>query len=62
MFLSRYKDRIIDKQDALVGRDNPLNKVLTNEINGRSLCLIPDGYKSIILGMGCFLLGLYFFW
>ena len=54
MFLSRYKDRIIDKQDALVGRDNPLNKVLTNEINGRNLCLIPDGYKSIILGMGCF--------
>ena len=54
MFFSRYKDRIIDKHDALVGRDNPLNKVLTNEINGRNLCLIPDGYKSIILGMGCF--------
>jgi peptide-methionine (S)-S-oxide reductase len=54
MFLSRYKDRIIDKHDALVGRDYPLNKVLTNEINGRNLCLIPDGYKSIILGMGCF--------
>ena len=54
MFLSRYKDIIIDKHDALVGRDNPLNKVLTNEINGRNLCLIPDGYKSIILGMGCF--------
>ncbi|MDC1111886.1 peptide-methionine (S)-S-oxide reductase MsrA [Alphaproteobacteria bacterium] len=45
---------MIDKHDALVGRDNPLNKVLTNEINGRNLCLIPDGYKSIILGMGCF--------
>ena len=54
MFLSGYKDRIIDKHDALVGRDNPLNKVLTNEINGRNLCLIPDGYKSIILGLGCF--------
>lgn len=54
MFLFRYKDRIIDKHDALVGRDNPLNKVLTNEINGRNLFLIPDGYKSIILGMGCF--------
>ena len=54
MFLSRYKDRIIDKHDALVGRDNPLNKVLTNEINGRDLNLIPEGYKSIILGMGCF--------
>lgn len=54
MFLSRYKDRIIDKHDALIGRDNPLNNVLTNEINGRNLCLIPDGYKSIILGMGCF--------
>ena len=54
MFLSRYKDRIIDKHDALVGRDNPLNKVLTNEINGRNLFLIPDRYKSIILGLGCF--------
>ena len=54
MFLSRYKDTIIDKHDALVGRDNPLNKVLTNEINGRNLFLIPDGYKSIILGLGCF--------
>ena len=54
MFLSRYKDRIIDKHDALVGRDNPLNKILTNEINGRNLFLIPDGYKSIILGLGCF--------
>ena len=54
MFLSRYEDRIIDKHDALIGRDNPLNNVLTNEINGRNLCLIPDGYKSIILGMGCF--------
>ena len=54
MFLSGYKDRILDKHDALVGRDNPLNKVLTNEINGRNLFLIPDGYKSIILGLGCF--------
>ena len=54
MFLSGYKDRIIDKHDALVGRDNPLNKVLKNEINGRNLFLIPDGYKSIILGLGCF--------
>jgi peptide-methionine (S)-S-oxide reductase len=54
MFLSGYKGRIIDKHDALVGRDNPLNKVLTNEINGRNLFLIPDGYKSIILGLGCF--------
>ena len=54
MFLSGYKDRIIDKHDALVGRDNPLNKVLTNEINGRNLFLIPDGYKSITLGLGCF--------
>ena len=32
----------------------PLNKVLTNEINGRDINLIPEGYKSIILGMGCF--------
>ena len=54
MFLSRYKDRIIDKYDALVGRDNPLNEVLIHEINGRDINLIPEGYKSINLGMGCF--------
>ena len=54
MFLSRYKDRIIHKYDALVGRDNPLNEVLIHEINGRDINLIPEGYKSIILGMGCF--------
>ena len=54
MILSRYKDRIIDKYDALVGRDNPLNEVLIHEINGRDINLIPEGYKSIILGMGCF--------
>jgi len=54
MFLSRYKDRIIDKYDALVGRDNPLNELLIHEINGRDINLIPEGYKSIILGMGCF--------
>jgi len=54
MFLSRYKDRIIDKYDALVGRDDPLNEVLIHEINGRDINLIPEGYKSIILGMGCF--------
>ena len=54
MFLSRYKERIIDKYDALVGRDNPLNEVLIHEINGRDINLIPEGYKSINLGMGCF--------
>ena len=54
MFLSRYKERIIDKYDALVGRDSPLNEVLIHEINGRDINLIPEGYKSIILGMGCF--------
>ena len=54
MFLPRYKDSIIDKYDALVGRDNPLNEVLIHEINGRDINLIPEGYKSIILGIGCF--------
>ena len=32
----------------------PLNEVLIHEINGRDINLIPEGYKSIILGMGCF--------
>jgi peptide-methionine (S)-S-oxide reductase len=54
MFLSKHKNKIIDKANALVGRDNPLNKVLYHEFNDRELSFIPEGYKNIALGMGCF--------
>jgi peptide-methionine (S)-S-oxide reductase len=54
MFLSKYKNKIIDKANALIGRDNPLNEVLYHELNERELSFIPEGYKNIVLGMGCF--------
>ena len=54
MFLSKYKNKIIDKANALVGRDDPLNDVLYHELNERELSFIPEGYKIIVLGMGCF--------
>ena len=54
MFLSKYKNKIIDKANALIGRDDPLNEVLYHELNERELSFIPEGYKNIVLGMGCF--------
>ena len=54
MFLSKYKNQIIDKANALIGRDYPLNEVLYHELNERELSFIPEGYKNIVLGMGCF--------
>ncbi|MDC0531189.1 peptide-methionine (S)-S-oxide reductase MsrA [Alphaproteobacteria bacterium] len=54
MFLSKYKNIIIDKANALPGRDNPLDKILYHELNERDITFVPQGYKNIILGMGCF--------
>ena len=54
MFLSKYKNKIIDKANALIGRDDPLNEVLYHELNERELSFVPEGYKNIVLGMGCF--------
>ena len=54
MFFSNNKNELVNKNKALVGRENPINNSLFNEINGLSLNEIPKGYKYIILGMGCF--------
>ena len=54
MFFSNNKNELVNKSKALVGRENPINNSLFNEINGLSLNEIPKGYKYIILGMGCF--------
>ena len=54
MFLSKYKNKIIDKENALVGRNNALDEILYHEINKCDLTFIPKDCKSIILGMGCF--------
>ena len=54
MFFSKYKNDIVDKSNALVGRDDPLIDKLSNEINGRDLMHVPKGFCQIVLGMGCF--------
>jgi peptide-methionine (S)-S-oxide reductase len=54
MFFSNNKNELINKNKALVGRENPINNSLFHEINGLNLNEIPKGYKYIILGMGCF--------
>ena len=54
MFFSKYKNDVIDKSNALVGRDNPVIDKLSHEINGRDLMHVPKGFCEIVLGMGCF--------
>ena len=53
MFFSK-KNNLVDKSDALVGRNDPIENELFHEINGRNLMEIPNDFEIIILGMGCF--------
>ena len=48
------KNKLVDKSDALVGRNDPIENELFHEINGRNLMEIPNDFEIIILGMGCF--------
>jgi len=48
------KNNLVDKSDALVGRNDPIENELFHEINGRNLIEIPNDFEIIILGMGCF--------
>ena len=48
------KNNLVDKSDALVGRNHPIENELFHEINGRNLMEIPNDFEMIILGMGCF--------
>ena len=48
------KNNLVNKSDALVGRNDPIENELFHEINGRNLIEIPNDFKIIILGMGCF--------
>jgi len=48
------KNKLVNKSEALVGRNDPIEKELFHEINGRNLMDIPKGFETIILGMGCF--------
>ena len=48
------KNNLVDKSEALLGRNNPIVKELFHEINGHNLMDIPKDFELIILGMGCF--------
>ena len=48
------KNKLVDKSDALVGRNDPIENELFHEINGHNLMEIPNDFEIIILGMGCF--------
>jgi len=54
MFFSNNKNSLVDKKDALFGREQAINDILFHEINDRNLNDLPEGCKYIILGMGCF--------
>ena len=48
------KNKLVDKSDALAGRNDPIVEELFHDINGRNLLEIPEDFEEIILGMGCF--------
>ena len=48
------KNNLVDKSEALLGRNDPIVKELFHEINGHNLMDIPEDFKIIMLGMGCF--------
>ncbi len=54
MFFSKDKNKIVNKKKGILGRDDPLNDKLFNEINGLDLTHTPEGHRDIILGLGCF--------
>jgi len=54
MFFFKQKEKIVEKSEALVGREKELEPILKNEISGVDLREIPLGFKTIIVGMGCF--------
>ena len=48
------KINLVNKSEALLGRNDPIVKELFHEINGHNLMDIPEDFKIIMLGMGCF--------
>ena len=54
MVFFNNKERIVEKSNALVGRENEINEDLKNDINGLNLKEIPENFKTIVIGMGCF--------
>jgi peptide-methionine (S)-S-oxide reductase len=55
MFMFRKKAELPSAADALPGRPNPIPTADTHFVNGHKLHgPYPDGFKSVVFGMGCF--------
>jgi peptide-methionine (S)-S-oxide reductase len=55
MFLLGSKTKMVAREDALPGRQNPLPVPDRHEVLGTPLKPpFPDGFESIVVGMGCF--------
>jgi peptide-methionine (S)-S-oxide reductase len=55
MFLLGSKTKMVAPEDALAGRQNPLPVPDRHEVLGTPLKPpFPDGFESIVVGMGCF--------
>jgi peptide-methionine (S)-S-oxide reductase len=55
MFLLGSKTKMVAAEDALPGRQNPLPVPDRHEVLGTPLKPpFPDGFESIVVGMGCF--------
>ena len=54
-FANPFKSKIPSSAEALPGRDTPIVNLRPHAVHGRSLQPpFPSGYKSILIGMGCF--------
>ena len=42
------KNNLVDKSDALVGRNDPIENELFHEINGRNLMEIPKDFELLL--------------
>ena len=55
MFSNPFKQHLPTKDTALAGRDQPLSVDSTHWVLSTSITSpFPEGYESIVLGMGCF--------
>ena len=54
MFFFNNNERIVEKSNALIGRENEINEDLKYDIKGLNLKEIPENFKTIVIGMGCF--------
>ena len=55
MTLNRSKTRMPARDDALPGRDAPMQVAERHYVNGNPLAgPFPDGYEQALFGMGCF--------